>query len=122
MIFKTHQSFVNEYKKIGKKVANLDKSFAAAQKLLAEQFDPTQPNEPIAPAKLHHIRHFDSFRLYKMEVVALKSGLRPNQFPRVWFALSAEVITFLTIQTHQNNYQDNQINDLAIKRYNEIRH
>ncbi|HWZ65202.1 MAG TPA: hypothetical protein VNX65_00210 [Patescibacteria group bacterium] len=49
----------------------------------------------------------------KHRVAIPKSGLRPGQWPRVWFVVSGENIVFLTIAMHAQNYSDNDMQALA---------
>jgi len=46
--------------------------------------------------------------------------LRPNQFPRVWFALQPSLISFLAIRSHVDNYDDNTVNGQAEERFDEL--
>jgi hypothetical protein len=49
-----------------------------------------------------------------MEVIVV--GLKPGQWPRVWFAISGTSITFLTLGTHMQNYDDNAMDKIALER------
>lgn len=78
-------------------------------KLICEKhFNPLSPQQVIAPAKLHRIKCSENYTIWKIEL-AIKN-LRPNQFPRVWFAVRAVTIVFLCVTTHVNNYDDNTMN------------
>ncbi len=49
-------------------------------------------------------------------MVVPKAGLRPNQYPRVWFAVKGSIIAFLCIATHIDNYDDETMNRRALER------
>jgi hypothetical protein len=82
------------------------------------QFSPITPQQVIAPAKLHRLKQNDLWSLWKIEMVV--PGLRPNQFPRVWFAVKGSNIVFLCIVTHIDNYDDNQVTKTATERVTDI--
>jgi hypothetical protein len=74
----------------------------------------------IAPAKLHRISQNAVWTIWKVELVIPKSNLRPNQFPRMWFAVKGAEIALLAIATHIDNYYDKDTDDLALSRINDI--
>lgn len=84
------------------------------------QFNPENPKQVIAPAKLHRITQNDIWTLWKAEVVIPKSGLRPNQWPRMWFVVKGAVIVFLCISLHINNYDEKEMDDLALSRVSDF--
>ena len=84
------------------------------------QFHPTNPRRVIAPAKLHRIRQNDIWTIWKVELVIPDSGLRPNQYPRVWFAVKGAIIAFLCISTHIDNYKDAEMDRLALSRITDL--
>ncbi len=43
-------------------------------------------------------------------------GLRPSQWPRVWFLLLGDAIYFLHIATHQDNYDNKESDKVAKER------
>jgi len=47
-------------------------------------------------------------------------GLRPGQWPRVWFSIKGDTITFLVIKSHVDNYDNNTEDLIAQDRYNDI--
>lgn len=61
------------------------------------------PQQVIGPAKLHRVTQNDIWTIWKVEMVVPKSGLRPNQFPRVWFVVQGDTIAFLCIALHTEN-------------------
>lgn len=95
-------------------------SFSAFQKLCERHFDTVQPRSCIAPAKLHRVIQNATWTMWKTELVLVKSGLRPNQFPRVWFAVQGEKIVFLCMGTHGENYQDSILDRLAMTRVTDV--
>lgn len=109
-----HEAFTGEFKKLSKKYRAADQGLAAVKKLLAVQFNPLDPKEVIAPAKIHRRHQNAIWELWKIEVMVV--GLRPNQWPRVWFVISGETITFLTVGAHMQNYDDNTMDKVALQR------
>lgn len=98
----------------------LKEGLKSFQRLCEVQFHPTNPQGVIAPAKLHRITQNDIWSLWKIELVVPKSGLRPNQFPRLWFCVQGSKIGLLCIATHIDNYKDNDINNIALERLTDI--
>lgn len=92
-----------------------------AFELLCEvQFHPVSPKQVIAPAKLHRITQNDVWTMWKIELVIPDSGLHPNQYPRMWFAVKGAIIAFLCISTHINNYNDAKMDRLALSRITDL--
>lgn len=120
MLWQTHDSFDAEYKKLLKKHRQLADGLKKAQKLLEAQFDPINPQAVIGPGKLHRVSANHTWEIWKIEVALIGSGLRPNQWPRMWFAVSGDTFTLLTIAVHSQNYDNNAQDALAIERYSEI--
>lgn len=120
MLWQEHNSFSKELKKICGKYPQVYEGVAKVKKLLSVQFDPLQPSEIIAPGKIHRVRADTIWELWKVEVLVPNSGLRPNQWPRMWFSVSGETITLLAIATHISNYDNNDIDRLATERLSEI--
>lgn len=105
---------------MAKKLRNLDQSFKAFEKLCEWQFNSESPRQCIAPAKLHRVTQNALWTLWKTELVIVKSGLRPNQFPRLWFAVEGAKIAFVCIGTHMENYDNNEMDRLAMERITEM--
>lgn len=105
---------------MAKKIRMIDKSFDAFKKLCDRQFHPENPQQCIAPAKLHRVTQNALWTIWKTEIVLVKSGLRPNQFPRLWFAVQGAKIVFLCVNTHTENYDDGAMDGLAVERVTEI--
>jgi hypothetical protein len=120
MLWQQHDNFTVELKKICKKYPQVDDGIDRVKRLLTTQFDPQSPEEVIAPGKIHRVRSDTIWTLWKVEVVVPKSGLKPSQWPRMWFAVSGGAITLLCIATHMENYDNNTIDRLALKRITDI--
>jgi len=112
---------------IEKEIAALERRFrtirgglTAFERLCQVQFNPTSPRQVIAPAKLHRISQNDVWTLWKIELVLPNSGLRPNQWPRMWFVVKGEIIAFLCIASHIDNYSDEEKDRLASSRLSDI--
>ncbi|MBI3638144.1 hypothetical protein HY227_00160 [Candidatus Wolfebacteria bacterium] len=112
---------------IQKEIAVLERRFrtirdglSAFERLCEVQFNPTSPRQVIAPAKIHRITQNDIWTLWKTELVVPNSGLRPNQWPRMWFVVKGAIITFLCISSHVDNYNDEDMNRLALSRVSDF--
>ena len=90
--------------------------FSIFERLCEKQFHPTNPQPAIGPGKLHRISQNDMWTLWKIELVIPNSGLRPNQFPRIWFAIKGAIVVFLCMSSHVDNYNDEDMNRLALSR------
>ncbi len=95
---------------------DLSNGFSAFEKLCEFQFNPTKPQQVIAPAKLHRITQNGIWTMWKVELVVPNAGLRPNQYPRVWFAVKGSVIVFLCMGTHIDNYDNEKLGSIAMSR------
>ena len=112
---------------INKEIAALERRFrtirgglSAFERLCEVQFNPTNPRQVIAPAKLHRVTQNDLWALWKIELVIPNSGLRPNQWPRMWFAVKGAIITFLCMSSHADNYNDKDMDRLALSRVSDF--
>lgn len=120
MLWQEHDSFVKELKKICSKYPQASDGIAKVKKLLSVQFHPLRPEVVIAPGKIHRVHADTTWELWKVDVLMPKSGLRTSQWPRMWFSVSGETITLLAIVTHMSNYDNNEIDRLAMKRLSDI--
>lgn len=118
--FLYHDSIQKEITDLEKRFRTIKDGFVSFEKLCEAQFNPTNPRQVIAPAKLHRIAQNDVWTLWKIELVIPNSGLRPNQWPRVWFAVKGAIIVFLCIASHVDNYKDKEINYLALSRLSDF--
>ena len=112
---------------IQKEIAVLERRFRTIrdglsifERLCEKQFHPTNPQQVISPGKLHRITQNDIWTLWKVELVIPNSGLRPNQWPRMWFAVKGEIIAFLCVSSHIDNYNDENANHLALSRVSDF--
>lgn len=120
MLWQTHDSFDIEYKKLLKKHRQLADGLQKAQRLLEAQFEPNNPHAVIGPGKLHRVTANQTWEIWKMEVALINSGLRPSQWPRMWFAVSGDTFTLLTIASHSQSYDNNTQDRIATERFTEI--
>ncbi|MEN9524573.1 MAG: hypothetical protein RL536_642 [Candidatus Parcubacteria bacterium] len=111
-----HISFEKDVAALKRRFAKFEEALGIFERLCQEQFHPTQAKQVIAPAKIHRISQNDSYTLWKTELVVPKSGIRPNQYPRMWFAVKGAIVVFLCIATHIDNYNDDDMNRLAASR------
>ena len=115
-----HDSIQNEIDSFEKRFSNIRDAFSIFERLCNIQFDPIQPQQVIAPAKLHRIIQNNIWTLWKIELVLPNSGLRTNQYPRVWFAVKGEMIAILCMATHMDKYNDEKQNMLAVSRVSDL--
>lgn len=120
MFWQTHDTFDKELKKFKKSHPEIDAGIKASKRLLETQFHPTDPRAVIGPNKIHRVTSNQTWEIWKLDVVLVKSGLRPNQWPRLWLAISGDTITFLLINSHIRNYDNNTCDRLALERYTDI--
>ena len=118
--FLYHERINKEIADVEKRFSTLRGGFSSFEKLCEFQFNPTKPQQIIAPAKLHRIIQNDIWTMWKIELVVPNVGLRPNQYPRVWFAVKGAVIVFLCMATHIDNYNDEKMNGVAISRVSDF--
>ena len=118
--FLYHDNFQKEIAALQRRFKHLNNGLEIFKKLCDVQFHPENPRQVIAPAKLHRVTQNDLWTLWKIELVVPKSGLRPNQYPRVWFAVKGSNIVFLCIGTHIDNYNDEDKNRIALSRVTDI--
>lgn len=119
--FRSHDDFEKEIALLEKRRLRFIRDSLDGFKRLCEvHFHPTNPERRIQPGKLHRITQNDSWILWKTELPVIKSGLRPNQYPRMWFAVSGLNIAFLCIATHIDNYHDEHMNRVALSRITDI--
>lgn len=112
--FLYHDGMQTEIAALERRFRELRQGLAALERLCDVQFHPQNPKQIIAPAKLHRVTQNDLWSLWKIELVVPNSGLRPNQYPRVWFCVKGAVIVFLCMRTHIDNYNDEEVNRLAL--------
>ena len=120
MKFLKHDKFDKELKAIRKKQRHVDDGVKSLKKLLEKQFDPLSPIEVIGPSKIHRITDGATWCLWKVEMAIPHSGLRPNQWPRVWFGIKGDTIAFLATAQHSDNYNDNDVEERAKSRITDI--
>jgi hypothetical protein len=118
--FLYHDGLQKEIAALERRFRQLQEGFSAFERLCEVQFNPTDPKQVIAPAKLHRITQNDLWTIWKVELVVPKAGLRPNQYPRVWFAVRGAVIVFLCMGTHIENYDDFALDQLAQARVTDV--
>lgn len=116
--FISHPSFEKETAKLKRRFSFLDKALESFKMLCEFQFHPLSPQQRIAPAKLHRITQNDLWSVWKIELSV--PNVRPNQSPRVWFAVKGSNVAFLCIASHVDNYSDNQMNQMAVGRVSDI--
>jgi hypothetical protein len=114
--FLYHDGVQKEIIAIEQRFRTIRDGLSSFERLCEVQFNPTNPQQIIAPAKLHRITQNDIWTLWKIELVVPNSGLRPNQWPRMWFVVKGAIIAFLCVASHIDNYNDEKMNRLALSR------
>ena len=115
-----HDGIQKEIAVLERRFRTIRDGFSAFERLSEKQFDPLSPQHVIAPAKLHRITQNDVWTLWKVELVLPNSGLRPNQWPRMWFGVKGANIAFLYLASHVDNYKDLDMDQLALSRLLDI--
>src|ERR1035437_4889702 len=92
-----HDSIQKENAAIERRFRTIRQGLSSFEKLCEVQFNPINPKQVITPAKLHRIFQNEVWTIWKIELVIPNSGLRPNQFPRMWFAVKGSVVAPLCI-------------------------
>lgn len=119
--FLLHDGFEREIASLEKKrMRRVRESLEKFQRLCEFHFHPTEPQQRIAPGKLHRVAQNDAWTMWKTELPVIHSGLRPNQYPRIWFAQSGATIAFLCIVSHIDNYCDADMDMLANSRISDF--
>ncbi|SRR6266481_9747394 len=118
--FLYHDGIQKEIAALERRFRHLRDGFEAFELLCQVQFNPINPKQVIAPAKLHRITQNDLWTIWKVELVVPKSNLRPNQFPRVWFSVKGAVIAFLCMGSHADNYDDAEMDRIALTRITDV--
>lgn len=118
--FLYHDGIQKEIAAIERRFRRVRDGLNAFELLCKEQFHPTNPKQVIAPAKLHRVTQNDLWAMWKIELVIPDSGLRQNQYPRMWFVVKGAVIAFLCISTHIDNYDDAEMGRIALSRTTDL--
>jgi hypothetical protein len=118
--FLCHDIFSKEFDSLSRKFPTLDDGLEKFKNLCEVQFHPRNPEQIIAPGKLHRLSQNDSWSLWKIELLVPNSGLRPNQWPRIWFVVKGGFIGLLTICSHVDNYDDDEMTRVASERISDL--
>lgn len=118
--FLYHDGFKKEIVALERRFRTIQAGLVAFERLCEVQFSSTNPQQVIAPAKLHRVTQNDIWTLWKTELVVPNSGLRPNQWPRMWFVVKGEIVAFLSVSSHVDNYDNEDINRLALSRVSDF--
>lgn len=118
--FLYHNGIQKEIVVLERRFYTIREGLASFERLCEAQFHPISPWQVIAPAKLHRVTQNDLWTLWKVELVIPNSGLRPNQWPRMWFVVEGAIIAFLCISSHVDNYKDSEMDSLAISRISDL--
>ncbi len=117
-----HNSYLKELKTLKKTTRSIEKDIEKVKRLLQAHFYVEQTKgSVISPGKIHRINIDNDVtgrELWKIEVMVPK--LKPNLWPRLWFMIDGDTITFLAIASHKTNYDNNEMDRLAIGRYKDI--
>ena len=119
--FRYHDGFEKEIAALEKRrLRYIRDTLQKFKKLCEFHFHPTTPQQRINPGKLHRVTQNDSWTLWKTELAVINSRLRPNQYPRIWFAVSGATIAFLCISSHIDNYSDGEMDGKACERVTDL--
>ena len=106
--FLSHPKFDRVAANLKRRFSYFDDGLESFKRICERQFDPINPTQVITPAKLHRIKCFENFTIWKIELSV--KDLRSNQSPRVWFAVRGATIVFLCAASHIDNYDDTTMN------------
>lgn len=115
-----HDGIQKEIAALEGRFRTIREAFAIFERLCNTQFNPTKPQQVIAPAKLHRVTQNDIWTLWKIELVVPNAGLRPNQHPRMWFVVKGASIAVLCLATHVDNYDDEKMNRVALSQVSDL--
>jgi len=118
--FLYHDGIQKEIAALERRFRTIREGLKSFERLCEVQFNPTNPRQVIAPAKLYRITQNDIWTLWKIELVVPNSGLRPNQWPRMWFVVKGAIIAFLCLSSHIDNYDDEAMDSLALSRVSDF--
>ena len=118
--FVYHDGIEKEIAALERRFRTIRQGLSIFERLCEKQFHPISPQQAIGPGKLHRVSQNDIWTLWKGELVVPNSGLRPNQWPRIWFAVKGAVIVFLCIGSHTDNYNNNEMDRLAASRVGDM--
>ena len=117
-----HDAYLKELKALHKTTRSIEKDIEKVKRLLVAHFYVEQTKgDVISSGKIHRItvdNDVTGRELWKVEVIV--PGLKPNLWPRLWFMIDGETVTFLAIASHKTNYDNNEIDRIAIERYKDI--
>jgi len=111
-----HTAFEKDIVALRRRFSKFQEALEILERLCQDQFHPTEARQVIAPGKIHRISQNDAYTLWKVELVVPKSGIKPNQYPRMWFAVKGAIVVFLCVATHADNYSDDEMNRVAASR------
>ncbi len=121
MTFLRHDDFEKEIAALRRRrLRYIQESLEGFEKLCEFHFDSVSPQPRIAPGKLHRVTQNNNWTMWKTELPIINSGLRPNQYPRMWFAQSGAIIAFLCLASHIDNYSDAEMDAVALARVFDI--
>lgn len=103
-----HPHFEKEAASLKRRFPYFDAGIESFKLICEKHFDPIKPQQVIAPGKLHRVKCFETCIIWKVELAV--KNLRPNQFPRIWFAVRGANLAFLCVATHMDNHDDNTMN------------
>jgi hypothetical protein len=109
--FVYHPTYLKHIAALERRFPQVKQGVEAFKRLCDFQFDPVQPRQVIAPAKLHRRKQLEACGIWKIELAV--AGVRSNQSPRIWFAVQGATIVFLCAASHIDNYDDNKMEALA---------
>lgn len=104
--FVYHPHFEREAANLKRRFHCFEDGVESFKRICEIHFHPISPKQVIAPAKLHRVKCFENFVIWKIELAV--KNLRPNQFPRIWFAIHGATLVFLCTATHIDNYNDKE--------------
>jgi hypothetical protein len=116
-VWRQYRSFDKECKPLIKKYPGFLTHLEKGCRLIESHFS---HESVISSNKILHVTNDPNgqWALWKLKLYV--KGLKSGQWPRVWFGLTSNYYVLLAIRMHQDNYDDNHMNKLAVERLQEV--
>lgn len=120
--FKHHPQFLSELNDFIQKHASgrttSEQTMNYLQNLLDKHFCEHSPQ--FTPKHLGQAEGFDGYLVYWFHMVIPNAGLSRTQNPKTYFLKNNDIISFLCLDSHLQNYKDEKLRKIAKKRLFEI--
>lgn len=104
----TTPNFDRQYKRYLKKHKTFSNDLNKTERLLEKRFF-QGVNGLISPDKLHRIRLSSEYGVSMWKIEAMQVGLPSKKWPRIWFGVLQDKLILLSLCSHVDNYDNNEI-------------